>query len=177
MLAEEEMRGMKGQLAALLKVLRLRRELHHGAVTSLAPPTAKELMDYVAYLGVKDLASTERMRYGASADIKSGRFQLRARTRAVKTKDGVRHEYQMAALDRDPENFQASPIAIDPWATHFSVDQSQDKAKDLVPIEFPGVFEPVRPIAPPTPVAWRCIWRVDLTGDCRCRSTSLMGPR
>ena len=142
-LAEIEVAMMKGQMSGLLRLLRLRRELHHGATTSLAPPTAKELLDYIEYLGVADISRAERIRYGG--DIKAGIFRLRVRTETVQTADGTRFQYKMLPVDRSDsssEDFKASPIAIDPWATRFSVDQSHESNKGA-PLEFPvALFQP-----------------------------------
>eukprot|EP01051_Picozoa_sp_SAG22_P006565 SAG22_NODE_434_length_10555_cov_3.917559_5_plen_173_part_00 len=58
-LADIELGLLKAQLIAVLRLLRMRRELNHGAVTGLAPPSAQEIEDFAKHFGVSDLSKLD----------------------------------------------------------------------------------------------------------------------
>ena len=151
-LAESQSALLKGQLGAVLELLRMRREVHQGTMTSLAPATTREMMEYVNYLirpeipypqGLEDLYKAEELRYGA--DVQSGTMRLKCRVKTVETPDGQRHQLEMAPEHApEPEEYLPSPLTIEPWATNFIIDQSDDESNRLLAVELPKEeFDPV----------------------------------
>lgn len=144
---------LKGQLTAVLELLRMRREVHHGTLTSLAPPTAREIMEHVNYLighglpypmGLEMLYKAEELRFGG--DIQGGTLQLKSRVKTVTTAGGSRLTFEMAVvanLEDAVEEFLPSPFTIEPWATTFVINQGLDRSNAKLPIEMPAEFEPV----------------------------------
>ena len=123
----------------------MRREVHQGTMTSLAPATTREMMEYVHYLlrpeipypqGLEDLYKAEELRYGA--DVQSGTMRLKCRVKTVETPDGQRHQLERAPEHApEPEEYLPSPLTIEPWATNFIIDQSDDESNRLLAVELP----------------------------------------
>jgi hypothetical protein len=55
--SEIETALLKAQLTAMLRLLRMRRELNNGNITGLAPPTANEIVEFASHFGVSDLTA------------------------------------------------------------------------------------------------------------------------
>ena len=152
-MAESQSALLKGQLTAVLELLRMRREVHHGTMTSLAPPTTREIMEHVNYLismgqpypkGLDPLYKAEEQRYGG--DIRSGMLRLKSRVKTISTAGGPRASLEVAVvapgLEDAEEEFVSSEFKIEPWATDFTIDQS-DRSNEKLPIQLPEEFDAV----------------------------------
>ena len=150
-IAESQSALLKGQLCAVLELLRMRREVHHGSMMGLEKPRTREIMEHVNYLissgqpypmGLDPLYKAEEQRFGG--DIRTGMLRLKARVKTVTTAVGPMESLEIAVvapgLEDAEDEFVSSELKIEPWATEFTVEQS-DPSNQRLPIRLPEQFE------------------------------------